>query len=232
MTEKTSNTIKHLLYGPDGNRRYAREKGISFAKAYDIDAKKIVEVVKWCFEDHPVEELSLGILEEYNLERPLKHIKPLKKFVIDFIGYLCKSDVVRNLNLQVRIVGELEKFFEHYKEGKKELNVFLKEVANHQGKKINILSPYNGSKELKRAWQRCNTDGVSPTFENLSLRWSISPVTLFIRTGQPNGYNRLSDYFPGIERARLISTPTYPQELTREELNKIIYSFLTLKDRY
>ncbi len=226
------NRIKHLMYGPDGNRRYAAEKGISFADAYNIAARRLVDFTRWCFEDEPVDELSLWVMQEYNLDRPPEQIKPITRAIMDCIGYVCKSDIVRKQDIQVNVVGELDRFFDVYDGDMSELNAFLTHVKDNSGRKLNFIFPYNGSKELARAWKRCDEDGIEPTFANLSQRWSIPLVTLFLRSGQPDGFNRLSDYYPGIEQARLISTPTYPQELTQKELHEIIESFLNLKDSF
>ena len=134
------------------------------------------------------------------------------------------------MGLQVRVVGEMDVFFKHYDKGREELDMALDSVNSHIGKRVNILAPYDGYKELERAMQKCIEDRVYITPSNLSERWSIPPVTLFVRTAQPDGFVRLSACFPGIEQARLISTPTYPQDFTEREFYQILDSFLNLKD--
>ncbi len=230
MNQIITPVVKHLVFGPDGNRRYARERGISYAEAYDIAARKVVDATGWWFKNGHIEELSIWALQEYNLERPREQIGPLTRAVMDCIGYVCKSDVVQNNDLQVRVIGEVDSFLDSFEGDKDELSHYLQTVKNHQGKAVNILTAYNGSKELKRAWGRCEKDGVEPTLQNLSSRWSFSPVSLFIRTGQPDGFNRLSDYYAGCEKARLLSTPKYPADLTSDDFDTMIESFRGLRD--
>jgi undecaprenyl diphosphate synthase len=222
----------HLIFAPDGNRRWAKENQASFQQAYDIGARKASDVVTWCFQEDMIDELSLWILHEYNLERKAEHIKPLTKAVMDCIAYVSENPIMEEKQLQRRIVGELDSFFSKYEGHRDELDRLLERTREHKGKVVNVLVSYNGSKELIRAAKRCIDDAVSPTLENMSVRWSISPVTLLFRTGQPSGFNRLSDYFPGVEQARLISTPEYPNNLTKGMLQSVIRSYINLKDSY
>lgn len=223
----------HVLFGPDGSRRYAEKEGVGFLEAYKRTSSVVTNVVEWCFEDfHCVDELTLWTLQEYNIDREPTHIEPLMNVIIPSIGMLCASDYVQRHGLQVRLVGELERLFEFGGIEDGLLQKLTQPVRPDSGKILNILFAYNGSKELRRAYQRCVTEGVEPTMENMSARWSISPVSLFIRTGQPPGFNNLSDIYPGIDRARLTSTPAYPPDLTRQEMRRMISAFLGLKDSY
>lgn len=224
--------INHLLYGPDGSRRFAAKQGIPFAEAYDRTARKLVEFIEWCFGEHPIDEVSLAIILGYNLGRDNQHITPLLRATVDGVEYLIESEIVGELDLQIKVVGDLHELLQKDDASIARLDGYLGKVRNHQGKKVNILAPYDGNKELEIAWRLCIKDGVEPTLENLALRCSIPPITHAIRTGQPNGVSRLSTYFPGIEQARLLSTPTYPQDLTRHEFNAMISTFLNLKDSY
>ena len=229
----TSDRIKHLLFAPDGNRRYAENNGISFDRSYYLAAKKCNEIIEWSFTNNLVDELSIWTLSEYNLERPSDELTILNKAVIDSVKDIVESDIVKKLDLKVNVIGELDVFFKVYNDMKREdfENMLIK-THTHKRKNINILMCYNSDKELERAMKICIKDNVKPTFYNLSLRWSFSPIDLFFRTGYPNNFNRLSHLYPGIDQARLISVPTPPQELKEQEFKEILKKFLTLKDRY
>lgn len=222
-------TVKHLVIAPDGSRRYARDRNISLSESYDLAARKGAEVVKWCFEDNLVDELSFYVLDEHNLKRDEDQLVPLLDGIVLGTALICDSPIVKERGLQVKLVGEMDDFFEHYNRGREELDKALDSVASHIGKRVNILAPYDGCKELERARQRCLEYEECITPYNLSKRWSMPPVTLYVRTAQPDGFVRLSTYLPGIEQAMLISTPTYPQDLTKREFYQIVDSFFSLK---
>ena len=221
--------IPHLVYGPDGNRRYAVENKISFQEAYQLAAEKTISLVDWCFEDNLVGELSLWVLQEHNFHRLPEHIEPLIKTIVEYIKDIGDSEVVEKYDLQVNLVGEMDHFVNNHGDA---LSDFMGRFSGKNGKTVNVLIAYNGSNELNRAWKKCLSEDIEPNFVNLSKNWSIPPVTLFYRTAQPNGFNRLTDYFPGVETARLSSTPTYPQDLTKKEFTGMIESYMTLKDSY
>ncbi len=232
--EATPTRVGHLIYGPDGHRRWAYlRKGSldhnalkeSYMRSYAV----VEKLVDWSLSPQGhVDELTLFYLLERNMHRAPEHSQILGEAIRYWITKLCASDVVRDLDLRIDIAGERDAEF--YKEFGSEINPAIESVKSHKGKKIHILAPYDGSVELQRALLRCKEKNLEPTFANLSQNWSIPPVDLFLRTGQPFGFNNLSDYYPGIERARLISTPTYPQELTKTEFDGIIRQFLALKD--
>ena len=176
--------------------------------------------------------VSIWILAEYNLNREPQQVKEVTEAVAECIIDFDRSDLVRQLGIQVRAVGELTTFFEAVPGYRGTLEQVLTNAGKRQGKPINFLVAYNGDKELMRALQRCLEEGVEPTFGNASKRWSIPPAELFIRTGYPGGFNRFSALFPGADQAKTMSTPTFPQNLTRTEFTRMLLSYATLVDSY
>jgi undecaprenyl diphosphate synthase len=217
----------HVLILPDGHRRYAQSHDISYMESYLRCAHKFMDIVAWSFEEHPIGELSIGVLAEYNFKREEQEVHAMVEASLAFIEQLSLAPVVKKHNLQLQPIGEMEQFYAA-PGTKRRISKALQRFGD--GKKVNLLLAYNADKELQRAWDACLLDEVNPTFAELSKRWCIPPVDLSIRTGMPDGFNNLSAYVPGIERARLISIPEYPQDFTREAYNKIITDYLNLKD--
>jgi undecaprenyl diphosphate synthase len=225
--------IGNLVFGPDGSRRWANDHNSSFADAYKLAVRNTVEgVIDWCLDEKGmVDSLSIWAMQEYNFDRPGMQALIAKAFVAS-VEMVCGSKAVTMLDLQVEVVGELDVLFKNYDGKREDFYSPLKRTEDHKGKKIYILGPYNGSKELIRAIHKCDEKRILPTFDNLADNWRIPRIDFFLRTGQPKGFNRLSDYFPGSEKARLASTPTFAQDLTKEEFDSIIHSFLNIEDSY
>jgi undecaprenyl pyrophosphate synthase len=60
----------HMAYVPDGNRRYAAERGISLRESYQISFLHSIQLVQWMLLDHPrIKEFTIGLAAEYNLSR-------------------------------------------------------------------------------------------------------------------------------------------------------------------
>lgn len=225
--------VKHLLFGPDGHRRWAYLNKKSLKDSYRGTSKTLINIIEWGLSEKGyVDELTLWLHQERNLEREPEEARILVEAVAYWVKDICGSKVVKDLDIQICIIGELDSFSKNFEAEKLEILSDSSKVKGHKGKKVNILVAYNGSKELNRAIQRCREKGLEIDFGNISDNWSIPKLNLFMRTGQPRNFNNISDYFPGIERARLVGTPTYPQELTKKEFDRTIKSFLTLKDSY
>lgn len=219
----------HLLYQPDGNRRYARGQGVPLREAYELSLDKIISFAGWFFDYEQAGELSIHALDRYNLRRSSEEIGPLKRTIVSGIQKICDSRVVNDKGLTVRVVGRLSDLFsDEEREREAELQKTLaKQIPTDR--KLNLLVSYDPDEELQKASQKCERDGVPVTFRNLSERWSISPVSMLLRTSQLSNSIRISAYFPGIEQAKLISIQTSPQELTKGEFNRImdLYHSLT-----
>ena len=218
----------HLIYQPDGNRRYAKNKGILLREAYELSLDKIISLIGWFFDYEESTELSIHALDRYNLQRPSTELDPLLRTIQSGIQRICDSEVVRNKGITVRTIGRLSDIFQS-ETGKGDSKVIEQLEQQMPNRRLNLLVSYDSDEELQNALRRCEREKVPITFENISERWSISPASAILRTSQLPNSTRTSAYFPGIEKARLISTQTPPQELTKEEFDRIMSLYSTLK---
>ena len=86
----------HLIYQPDGNRRYAKNKGIPLREAYELSLDKIVSLIGWFFDYEESTELSVYALDRYNLQRPSTELDPLLRIIQSGIHRICASEVLNN----------------------------------------------------------------------------------------------------------------------------------------
>lgn len=225
--------VGHLLFGPDGHRRWAYLNKKSLEDSYRATSKTSTNVIEWSLsESGYVDELTLGLVLERNLERKSEEADVLIDAAVTWVEDVSYSEIVKDLDARVDVVGELDSLSKNYMDSLERILSAVDKVRGHEGKKIHILVAYNDSKELKRALQKCMQKGLEISFGNLSDNWSMPKIDLFMRTGQPRNFNNFSVYLPGIEKARLVGTPKYPQELTKKEFDKMIHSYLNLKDSY
>ena len=227
-----SPVVRHLVFGPDGNRRYAMHAGMPFAKAYELLAHKLVDVVQWSFDDQRVHELTLWVLQEYNLFRSSAEVIMLTRLAVESVRLLWQSPTVGKWHLQLRAKGELDTLEAVAPAAAAEIRELTGDTRRNPGRVVNILVGYNADKELARALHAVTRDHVQANFAELSTRWSIPPVDLFIRTGQPHGFINLSSYWPGLERGRLVSTSLYPQQLTEAAFRAMLDQYGGLVDSF
>ena len=220
----------HLVFGPDGNRRYARKMGISYPQAYDALRLKLLDVIRWSGEGVGVEPLTLWVLQEYNLRRDPEEVSHLVQMGCDLVASIASCMDAEGWRTHVELCGELDAFLALTGARRDEILRAASRLRTGFERRVNVILAYNADAELQRALTRCRSEGVEPTFESVGRHWSIPPVDLFFRTGQPNGFVNLSSYWPRVERGRLISTDIYPQELTQEQFRLAIQQFRDLRD--
>ena len=148
----------------------------------------------------------------------------------NLIRKVAKSEAVRNYGLRVRAVGDREAFFAVYDGNESELEDILDGTQQNDGKLITVNFAYNPEKDFLEAMQRCHEEGVEFTFENIARYATMNPTTFSIRTGYPQGFNKISCWSPGIERARLFSMPKPIQEISQNDFRRIVDSYFSLED--
>lgn len=227
---RTSRGRSHVLFGPDGNRRYARRMSIPYDIAYKALRRKLLDLVTWAIKVDGIDPLTIWLLQDYNLFRDSSEVPLLTALASGLTADLADLHARRETEFNGLIVGEMETFYSIAPQYKPVIEEARERLSGAQGMRVNLILAYNADLELRRALEACTRDNVELTFSALSERWSIPPVDLFIRTGQPDGFVNLSSYWPLIERGRIISTPTLPQDLAEQEFVSMFTRFKCLKD--
>jgi undecaprenyl diphosphate synthase len=218
----------HIMYGPDGTRRYAVDHGISLPEAYEEVRKSTLTVIESAFTTFDVKVLSVWALAIYNLKRSPEQLVPLIKTIVDGLEILCGW--AERLEMKINLVGGIDDFFEQYPREYSQLAAMLKNTQNQKRRTLNILVAYDPDKEIQQAVGRCKQQGLPLTFENLDSHWVIPPVDLFVRTGLSDGFFKVSQYVPGLTTARLFSSPILAPDFTPHDLGRIIEDYRSLKD--
>jgi hypothetical protein len=224
---------KHVVLGLDGSRRYAIQAGISAADSY----RRLPEIVERATQRllgvHDVGALSVWLLQEYNLRRGPDVVDVLIDIAVECVIRL--KDMCASPDLQLCLVGELAAV-DQIRPGCLD-SVVPRGCETPNGgpdgapisgpKRIYLMVGYNHDKEFSRAMARCTAVGLdAPSMSDLATRWCIPPVNVLMRTGQLSGMVNLSAYWPGLERGRIISTPLYPQQLTDDEIDRLVELYM------
>jgi len=99
---------RHVGLIQDGNRRYAREAGMSDPTAgYVLGATKTEDVLTWCAElDIPV--VTLWWLSTENLTREPDEVAAILRVIEEKMAEWMQGGLVRQLRIRVRPIGKLE----------------------------------------------------------------------------------------------------------------------------
>lgn len=165
---------KHIGFIPDGNRRWARARGLHPGLGYAAGLERGLELLEECL-DLGVEEVSVYGFTTDNTKRPRDQREAFAAACVGFIEEACKRKIA------LRVVGDATS------------SVFPKELVPYvenrlgEGMRVNMLVNYGWEWDLRAACA-----GTGPIHERLASR-DVSRIDLMVRWG---GMRRLSGMLP------------------------------------
>ncbi|KAK4860696.1 hypothetical protein LT330_004427 [Penicillium expansum] len=143
----------------DGNRRYAKENGISIASGYLAGAKALVKIVDTCF-DCGVNVISLYAFSLENFNRPKEQVDVLMKLLEGTVGEMGDNDpLVKKHNLRIRVLGRLELLENNVLRA---ISKTMNATKNNRGKVVNICVAYTARDEIASAIRETVADSDFP----------------------------------------------------------------------
>jgi undecaprenyl diphosphate synthase len=173
---------RHIALTPDGNRRWAKERGLKPWEGHKAGIERFKEFLDWCY-DAGVEEITAYSLSKENLDkRTPEEVKFLFKLYAEGFRELLESAKVIQREVKVEFAGDLEPF-------PKELKGLIDEVHEKTGhfkkRKLTLCMNYSGRGELLGALKKLVESGKPINEENLEEFLQIrSPPDMMIRTAE------------------------------------------------
>ncbi|MFA5917715.1 MAG: polyprenyl diphosphate synthase [Candidatus Gracilibacteria bacterium] len=179
---------RHIAITPDGNRRWAREKGVDISMGHFAGYEKIKEVIGWA-NDRVIECLTIwGLSRENVLKRDEKEKEGLFKLINNLTDLL---PLLQERNTKFINIGDIRLF---PLETQKLLMGIEEETKDNEGMKLAIALGYSGLDEIIRAINRRIDAGYGNKHINETelTKYSdggldIPDPDLSIRTGIHNG---------------------------------------------
>jgi short-chain Z-isoprenyl diphosphate synthase len=99
---------RHVGIILDGNRRYAHKRNLTRPRvAYDLGAKKLDDVLAWCFE-LGIPAVTLWVCSIDNLRRSQADVSDILAAVEAKIGTLAQDPAIHRRRVRVKAVGRLD----------------------------------------------------------------------------------------------------------------------------
>lgn len=187
-----NNIPKHIAIIMDGNRRWARARGLPDIKGHEAGADALEKIVEEA-EKMGVETLTVYALSTENIKERAKR-EVLGLFNLMRRGYHNKLKKMMQKGVKVTILGELEGLPQTITAI---INQIKKTYISSEAIKLNIALNYGGKKELLEAIKDIvkagvNIDKINETIIEKHLYTNGTPdPELVIRTG---GRVRLSNF--------------------------------------
>lgn len=224
----------HLGMILDGNRRWARARGMAGWMGHRYGAEKLNRFLNWCLELN-IPQVSIFTLSTENLEkRSQKEISELfKLFKEYFKKWEEKGSIFDKYEVRVRFCGDFKRL---PKDLVKIMEKIMQKTAKYQKKILNVLIAYGSHFELTEAFKKIATKilasgRIQITPKDIEKNLLVpTPIDLLIRTG---GMHRLSNFLLWqAAYAEIYVTKTLWPDFSKKELIKAIKWFNSVQRNF
>lgn len=224
---QNKNIPNHLGIILDGNRRWAREKGLPSLEGHRKGLEKVKNVIKWC-KNRGIKILTLFVFSTENWNRTKKEV--------DYLMKLAKKAITGNLkelngsNIKVRAIGQKERLPESVRNAIKEAEELTKD---NKGMILNFALSYGGRAEIVQAikniiQKKIPVDKI--TEDTIKENLWTSDVDLIIRTGREQ---RISNFLIWqAAYSELYFLPKYWPDFTERDLDEVLADYVCRRRRF
>lgn len=222
MKEETL-TPTHLGFILDGNRRWAKERGLSEYEGHVAGYKALRQVIEATF-DEGVQYISVYAFSNENWKRDKQEVSNIMKLAMHAIMNDLTSLIKQRV--RVRFLGRREGI-----EGKLLAGVEKAEQATQHfaGRTLLVCFNYGGQQEIIDAARKCMADGLAPeevTEEAIAARLyapDAPAVDMVVRT---SGEQRLSNFMLWRSAySEFYFLPQYWPDMTKDDVHGIIEEY-------
>lgn len=225
----------HVAIIMDGNRRWARQRGLAAVMGHDKAARDVIEPIVDRAIQLGIKFLTFWAFSTENWKRDKSEIKALMGLFRE--GFDRLGNKLHEKGVKLNIVGEMSKFPQDIQEKSRK---YMELSRGNTKITVSFALNYGGRDEILRAVRRLFEKIRNSKFEILNLNEEMfakfldtagmPDPDLIIRTG---GDLRLSGYFPWQSvYSELYFTKALWPEFTPEELDKALSDYSRRERRF
>jgi undecaprenyl diphosphate synthase len=208
----------------DGNRRWARERGLPTLEGHRQGAEKLSKIALWC-KKLGIPNVIVYAFSTENWNRTEKEVNYLMGIFSDFISK--KSAELKKENIKIKFVGQLDRLAPDLQEGIKQLEKETNEGSNT----LCVAVSYGGRAEILQATKIIARHNKIEEIESMQEEdfakylWTkdLSDPDIIIRTGSEK---RLSNFLLWQSvYSELFFSKTYWPAFTETEFADIIKEY-------
>lgn len=187
----------HVGIITDGNRRYAKQSGMSPNDGHVKGKDKIEEVLQWCL-DIGIKIVTVYGFSTENFNRNEKEVDFLFHLIAKSLKDLMKDERVKKNGIKVKVIGEINLLPDFLRETIRETESFTSSFSNFR---LNLAVGYGGREEIIQGIKRIAQDVVDgkmkiseiteENFRNYLYDSSLPDPDLILRT---SGEERVSNF--------------------------------------
>jgi undecaprenyl diphosphate synthase len=227
--------LKHVALIPDGNRRWARKKGLLPWQGHIEGARTLEKILEKAWELKIPYFTFWGSSLDNILKRSKKEVKVLLTLYQKYFQKLLKEKKIFEGKVRVNVFGRWEKLFPT--KLKKIISELIKRTKKHNLRFLTFLLAYNGTDEMLEAIKKISKKKIKKIDERILLKnlWtgSLPPIDLIIRTGcEEDPHNSAGFMMWQAAYSQFYFTKTYFPDFSPRKFEKAIEHFLKRERRF
>ena len=225
-----TNQPRHIGFILDGNRRWAKEKGLSPMKGHYEGYKKLKELATYALKDKKIEFVSAYVFSTENWNRTKEEVGYLMKLVLRALtDYL---EEFHRDNIKVVILGSRQKLSKSLLGAIEQAETKTKD---NTGGTLGLCFNYGGHTEIVEAVNNILQSGPKESisqeeFEGSLYHPEIPAVDMIVRT---SGEQRISGFM--LYRAsysELLFVPKFWPDFNKKDIDEVINEYGRRQRRY
>lgn len=209
----------HIAIIQDGNRRFARKKGLTTSYGHRVGADRTEEVLEWA-QQLGIRYITLYIFSTENFNRADNEVSDLFDLFKEKLAHIIDDDRVRKYGIRIQMIGDRDLLPPDLREAVERAETA---TAHYDNFYLNMALAYGGRNEILQATRSILSDVQHHKLQSHEIsedlleeylygkNISIPPVDLIIRTGNEC---RTSNFLPwlanGHESAVYFCAPYWP----------------------
>lgn len=139
----------------DGNRRWAREKGLEPWKGHERGAKKIEDFLNWCSDIQAIRSVTLYAFSTENFKRSEKEVMEIFRLLRKYLESLMTDERVHKNEIRIKMLGRVQLLPQELQELIEKLETM---TAHYDKRFFNFAIAYGGRTEIVDAVRRLAED--------------------------------------------------------------------------
>ena len=225
---------KHIAIIMDGNRRWAREKGIDTKLGHKAGAETLEKIASFA-NKIGIKYMTVYAFSTENWKRTKEEVGALMLLLKAYLDKFLNKESLRNI--KIRVLGDIENLDKGIKES---IEKIVEKSKNNTGLTLNIAFNYGGRAEIVRAVKRISEKVKNDELELEEINEEIVENNLYI-VGEPNpdllirpgGELRISNFLLWqLAYTEFVFTNKYWPDFSEEDLLKAINIFETRNRKF
>ena len=225
--DEIANMPQHIAIIMDGNRRWAKEKGIETKEGHKAGAENLENIAKYC-NDIGIKYLTVYAFSTENWKRSKEEVSALMLLLKNYLKRFSKN--ANKENIRIKILGDISNLEDGLK---KSIEEAVERTKNGTGLTLNIAFNYDGRNEITNAVKKIalkvknnelNIEDINEDLVAQNMYTEDQPdPDLLIR---PGGELRTSNFLPWqLVYSEFYFTDKYWPDFKNEDLLEAIQTF-------